>query len=305
MPLEIFGFLALWSPYFFSAILLVVFFYFTLAALCKKSFLTEAPPSKVQAGFFCTAMALLYIVKGSPLDLLGHIMFSVHMLQMSILCLIVAPLLMRGIPVWIYEKFVQLPIVAPVFRLFTRPVIAVSGFNVIFSLYHIPAVFDQVKVVPLLHSVYTIVLFIFAMFMWWPLLQPLPGEYPLNGLKKIAYIFASAMLLTPACGLIIFANAPVYKTYSDGAMWLTSMHLCVPAEKLSTLGRYGSPAIFSPLPALEDQQLGGVIMKMVQETVYGIMLARAFFDWAKKEQEPSEEETTPMLSDRHRPMEHR
>jgi putative membrane protein len=39
---------------------------------------------------------------------------------------------------------------------------------------------------------------------------------------------------------------------------------------------------------LHDQQLGGVIMKIIQEIVYGIMLGRVFFAWYKKDQAESE-----------------
>lgn len=73
------------EPLFFITILLFVFLYFLLASLCKRSYLNAMPPSPVQSVSFCTAMVLLYIVKGSPVDLIGHILFSVHMLQMSIL----------------------------------------------------------------------------------------------------------------------------------------------------------------------------------------------------------------------------
>lgn len=43
--------------------------------------------------------------------------------------------------------------------------------------------------------------------------------------------------------------------------------------------------MFSGMPLLEDQQLGGIIMKVIQELVYGTFLAHVFFEWAKKERE--------------------
>ena len=49
-------------------------------------------------------MVILYILKGSPVDLLGHILFSVHMVQMAILLLVVAPFLIMGIPNWMWKK---------------------------------------------------------------------------------------------------------------------------------------------------------------------------------------------------------
>ena len=58
------------------------------------------------------------------------------------------------------------------------------------------------------------------------------------------------------------------------------MRLCVPASTLSGLNLSG-PEVFSGLPA-SDQQLGGVLMKVIQEIVLGYVLVM-FFAWFKKE----------------------
>jgi putative membrane protein len=38
------------------------------------------------------------------------------------------------------------------------------------------------------------------------------------------------------------------------------------------------------MSAREDQQVGGVIMKIIQEIVYGSVIGYNFFKWAKREQ---------------------
>ena len=43
------------------------------------------------------------------------------------------------------------------------------------------------------------------------------------------------------------------------------------------------PDMFHTLPLLEDQQLGAILMKIIQEIVYGSILAVVVFDWARKE----------------------
>ncbi|RCK10896.1 hypothetical protein DT075_23240 [Bacillus licheniformis] len=68
---------------------------------------------QIEIGLFLTAMILLYASKGSPVDLLGHIMFSAHMAQMAVLYLIVPPLIILGIPPWFWKKVIFLPIVKP------------------------------------------------------------------------------------------------------------------------------------------------------------------------------------------------
>ncbi|MGE8206771.1 cytochrome c oxidase assembly factor CtaG [Heyndrickxia sp. NPDC080065] len=290
MPLSIFGFRALWSPFFVITILFMTVLYFLITTKWRKDFKNSEPLTRKQAIYFIISMILLYVVKGSPIDLLAHIMFTYHMVQMSILLIIIAPLLMLSIPNWLWEAFLKLPVIKNVFGFFTKPVLSVILFNVFFSFYHLPFIFDKIKMSELAHGTYTLALFILAIFMWWPLLNSLPNHKQLSGLKRVAYLFASALLLTPACGILIFAGKPLYETYSNGTLWLQAMTLCVPSDTLSSLNLSG-PELFSKLPVLEDQQLGAIIMKLVQEVVYGFVLARIFFLWFKKDQQEAEEFT--------------
>jgi len=242
-------------------------------------------------------MVLLYIVKGSPADLLGHILFSVHMAQMALLLMLVPPLLIAGIPVWIWKPIVENRFVQPSFRFFTKPLLALIVFSGLFSIYHIPLIFDVIKQNEFYHSLFTLILFISSMFLWWPIMNKLQGEHQVHGLSKIGYIIGSAILITPACALIIFADEPMYATYTNGDAWLKAMELCVPASTLSGLTLSG-PELFTNMPPVDDQQLGGVIMKIIQEIIYGVLLAMVFFQWYKSEQENAEEITNNALLER-------
>ena len=82
------------------------------------------------------------------------------------------------------------------------------------------------------------------------------GNINLHGLKKSGFILGDGILLTPACGLIIFAPVAMYTTYTDGEMWMKAMALCVPGSTLSGLSISG-PELFTNMAAREDQQLGG------------------------------------------------
>ncbi len=39
------------------------------------------------------------------------------------------------------------------------------------------------------------------------------------------------------------------------------------------------------MPVVQDQQTGGIIMKIVQEIVYGTIIGYVFFRWARRERE--------------------
>lgn len=282
--LQIFGFQALWSPVFFIFTVGLIALYFSVIGYLRPHFKNSAPVSTKTKVFFISSMILLYFVKGSPIDLLGHIMFSAHMTQMAILYLVVPPLLILGLPDWLIRKVIEYKMIKPLFNFFTKPLIAILIFNGIFSLYHIPLIFDMVKTNSMLHSVTTIAIFITAVFMWWPLLNQLPEHQSLTPIKKVAYIFGDGILLTPACALIIFATDPLYATYTDPQAWANALALCVPSDMLSNLNLIG-PEMFNMLPLVEDQQLGGIMMKIIQELVYGTMLAYIFFHWARAERQ--------------------
>ncbi|WP_078381025.1 cytochrome c oxidase assembly factor CtaG [Sutcliffiella halmapala] len=293
--LDMFGFQALWSPYLLVSTLVITTIYIYITGKGRKHFKNTEPISNKQRTFFLVSMVLFYLVKGSPVDLLSHLMLSAHMTQMAVLYLVLPPLLLMGMPAWLLRKAIHLPVVKPIFRFFSKPLIALIVFNAIFSLYHIPVVFDTVKVDMAMHTTYTAVMFLAAFIMWWPLVNPLPEEQRLSGIKKIGYIMADGILLTPACALIIFADQPLYATYSELTAWLAALELCVPAGTLAGLD-LGGPELFNALPLVEDQQLGGVIMKIIQEIMYGSILAFVFFQWARREREKDELELAPSMN---------
>ncbi|GGJ54852.1 putative membrane protein [Anoxybacillus voinovskiensis] len=288
--LQMFGFMALWSPFFFLLLLLIGAFYALLVGPWRRKWATEHPPSRKQKTYFYTGLVLLYVIKGSPIDLLGHLMFSVHMTQMAILYLIVPQCFILGIPNGMYEKLFRVDAIKRVYAFLTKPLIALLLFNGLFSFYHVPFIFDVIKTNMIYHATVTTILFIAAWCMWWPVINKLPEWQTLSGIKKVGYIFANGVLLTPACALIIFADTPLYRTFSDPSAWLNALQLCVPSGTLASLHLTG-PQMFLSMSLLNDQQLGGVLMKIIQEIVYGTMLFFIFIDWYQKEREKEPQET--------------
>lgn len=289
LTLDMFGFRALWSPFFFAFMAVLLIAYYLVVFKYYNRFKDGSPATVKQAAYFTSFVLVLYLVKGSPVDLLGHIMFYVHMTQMAVLYLVLPPLLIFGLPQWLWRSVLSLRLIDRLFRFFTKPLIALIMFNGIFSIYHIPLIFDFIKTDMWLHAGYTAVLFVLSILMWWPLINELPEYQTLSGVKKMGYIFADGVLITPACALIIFADAPMYATFSDPNAWAQAMQLCVPSATLASLNLSG-PEAFSSISLLHDQQLGGVIMKVIQEIVYGIFLGYAFFQWFRSEEDQTEQD---------------
>ncbi|MFJ6207890.1 cytochrome c oxidase assembly factor CtaG [Lysinibacillus sp. NPDC092081] len=296
MPLSIFGFQALWSPYLIGVLVFITVIYFLVTTKWRKDFKVSEPLKKGEAIYFVLAMVTIYIIKGSPVDLMAHIMFTMHMVQMAILLLLVPIFLIKGIPWWVWKVAIEAPVVKSLFKVLTLPVVAVFVFTGLFSFYHLPAVFDYIKLNETLHGTYTFVLFVSAVLMYWPLIQEIPNRPQMKPLHKLGYIIANAVLITPACALIIFASDAMYETYTNGDAWLKAMELCVPASTLSSLSLSG-PELFTNMDPVADQQLGGVLMKILQELIFGVLLGAIFLNWYRSEQKDPDKITADALKE--------
>ncbi|SDL77897.1 cytochrome c oxidase assembly factor CtaG [Sediminibacillus halophilus] len=281
LELQIFGFRALWSPYYLLFVIALGLLYYLITITFRERFTDKARPTSKQLIYFYTGLVILYLIKGSPIDLLSHIMFTSHMVQMSLYYLVFPILIIKGIPEWIWRSVFSVPGLKQVLHLLTKPLIALLLFNGLFSMYHMPVIFDFAKANVIAHAVITTVILAAAFLVWWPIFTPIKEMDKLSPLMKIGYIFANGVLITPACGLIIFSGHSLYATYSETSGWIQAMSLCVPQSVLNGLPLTG-PEMFSPIPVLEDQQLGGILMKIMQEIVYGFVLARIFFGWFNK-----------------------
>lgn len=283
MPgLGYFSFADLWSPLFLAVILLLTAGYFVAIGPLSER-IKEAEPVPVwRRVSFVAGMACLYLAQGGPISLLGHIMFSFHMVSMALSYLIAVPLIMLGIPVYAWRAVERRGLLRRA-EFLTHPIVAAVLFNGLFSLYHLPVVHDYVMLHFTVHRLYYAALFAASALMWWTLIQPATGRAAAGGLKKIGFIFLNMVLLTPACGLIIFAAEPLYATYSDPGTWARAMGYCVSGDTGALLAQFGGPSFFAFLSPKVDQQVGGIAMKFIQEFIFASMLAYVFYHWYKKE----------------------
>jgi putative membrane protein len=259
------GFFELWNPVVLLLVVVVGALYVQAVGPWRQHFEGAEPVRFKHKLSFVTGLLLFYVAQGSPLAYVGHhYLFSAHMLQQSILYLIMPPLLLIGTPAWLVRFLLKPKWLGGIVKASVKPLFALFWFNLVFSFYHIPFIMDAVMENEWLQLLYQTVLLIAAFQMWFPVFCPLPEWDGLSELKKMAYIFLNGILLTPACALIIFAGKPLYAMY---------MNVTPPFPYLHTV---------------DDQQLGGVIMKILQEVVYGLALGYTFFKWFRKERKNDE-----------------
>ncbi|CAM3818576.1 MULTISPECIES: cytochrome c oxidase assembly protein [Mesobacillus] len=213
--------------------------------------------SQKQKLSFYTGAGLFIFALGTPIDAVGDYLFSVHMVIQSIIYLAVPPLILYGLPDKELEVFFsKRSFLKRTNHILTKPILALLLFNGFFSFYHVPFIFDFIMGSSLYMTLSIIFLLILSFIMWWPVVSPVKSMDNMKPLYKIAYVCGMGILLTPACALIIFSKELLYNSY---------LH---------------SPSLFG-VSSLDDQQAGGALMKIIQEIIYGTVIAFIFFAWAK------------------------
>jgi putative membrane protein len=215
-----------------------------LARLWKKSGEGRAQ-LRLRACSFLTGWLALAAALVSPLDALGSWLFSAHMLQHEAMMIVAAPLLVLGRPfalwMWGLPPAWRRPVGAAVrgralqtgWAVLTWPVFAWLFHAAVVWLWHAPLLFEAALHSNAIHTLQHVSFLGSALLFWWAVLGD--GSFrPQRGLSML-YIFTT-MAHTGALGALL--------TWS-GVVWYPSY--------------IGAGEGFG-IDALEDQQLGGLIM---------------------------------------------
>jgi putative membrane protein len=214
--------------------------------------------TRSQQRLFYSGVAVMFVAASWPIhDLAERYLFSIHMVQHTLLSLVIPPLLLQGTPPWLARKVLGRTV--GVVRQLARPLPALLIFNTYIVVSHIPAVVDfQITNEPG-HFVLHTTLFFTASLMWMPVLSPLPEVRRLAPLAQMVYLFAQSIVPTVPASFLTLSDSLLYRRYA------TFPHL------------WGTTAI-------EDQRLAGLIMKIVGGLILWGFIAVVWFKWANREQ---------------------
>lgn len=224
---------------------------------------------RAQALWFYAGLLGFYLAVQSPLDELGEeYLFSAHMVQHVVLMYPVPLLIMLGLPSWLVRPLVSMEWSASLARFATHPVVALVLVNGVFAAWHFPGPYEWALRSRLVHDLEHLSFMATAFLMWWPFFSPLP-EFPrLSWGGQMVYAFFLAVAQTPVFGFVTFSPEVLYPTYE------------------------AAPRLLALTP-LEDQRLGGVVMKISSVIVFGALLIRAFFRWYAQEEGASADRAAP------------
>jgi putative membrane protein len=216
----------------------------------------------IQVARFASGWAVLALALLSPLDAWAAHSFAAHMLQHELLMVVAAPLfvLARPLEAWTWALPLRTrracaalgrPLaVRRCWRALTEPAGAWCAHALALWLWHLPVLFVAALAHEPLHVLQHVSFFASALAFWWAALAR-PARRP--GASAMVLLFTT-MLHTGALGaLLTFAPTPWYGT-ADGA---------------GVLG----------LTALEEQQLGGLVMWLPGSLAYlvaGLAIAHAW-----------------------------
>jgi putative membrane protein len=217
---------------------------------------------------FALGWISLAIALDSPLHELGEQLFWVHMTQHEILMLISAPLLVLGRPtiafLWaLPPAWREMAAGVGRSRTFKKgwafvsaPLWAWLVSALALWIWHIPWLFDQTLRSDWIHAAQHTTFLVTAVVFWWPVLNRTPA---LGYGGALVYVFTTILHTSVLGALLTFAPRP----------WYSSYVLTAPAWHVS---------------ALEDQQIGGLIMWIPAGTLLLIVALVLLIKWMNESQ---------------------
>ncbi len=206
----------------------------------------------VQAAAFGLGWLVLVAALVSPLDELGSHLFAGHMIQHELLMIVAAPLLVLGRPLaaWAWAlppawrraagAFFHAPAWRTPWLVLTGPIFAWVLHAAALWGWHVPMLFDAALRSEALHTWQHITFLLAALLFWWSILGA--GRRKEQGVALIC-LFTTMVHTTVLGALLTMSPTIWYQSY------------------VATAPAYG-------LTALEDQQLGGLVMWVPAGLVY-------------------------------------
>lgn len=214
-----------------------------------------------QVATFTLGVLVIFFSLLSPVHVLAdQYLFSAHMFQHVLLTLVAPPLLILGTPDWLLRPLLRPTTLFIAARLLTHPVTAFTLFNIVFSLWHVPGLYDLSVTNHGIHIAEHLLFMSTALLMWWPVASTMPElprlSYPLQMIYFFLLSIAQLIVFAP----ITFSSEPLYRWYAE------------------------APRVWAVTP-LVDQQIGAIFMKIGGGALFITLMIVAFFRWYNREEE--------------------
>jgi len=245
-----------WFP---LVLMLGAYFYALRRFGPERAAFGEPAATRKQKRCFVLGVAALWVASDWPVhDLSEDFLFSMHMVQHILFTFVAPPLLLLGLPAWMVRPLLGTGARFRLFRVLTRPVVALLVFNATIALTHWPTIVNLAVDSEPAHLVLHGVLLLTALAMWWPVVPPLPETRSLSEPAKMLYLFLQSVVPTVPASFLPFADSPIYSSYA-----------ALPHPWIS---------------AVDDQMIAGLIMKIGAGLLLWSIITVMFFRWSAREQ---------------------
>jgi putative membrane protein len=215
----------------------------------------ERVVTRRQVLLFAAGLLAMWVAADWPVhDLAERSLYSVHMVQHLTRSLVAAPLLIIGTPDWMMRKLLTSTGLMPVARFVTRPLVGFVLFNTVIAIIHVPAVVDASTRSELSHFGLHTALFLTALCMWSPVLNPMIELPKLSYPGRMVYIFLQSLVPTIPASFLTFGSTVLYHHYAS------------------------VPRLWG-ISALSDQRVAGLIMKLGGGALLWGVMSWYFFKW--------------------------
>lgn len=197
---------------------------------------------------FTAGVCVLCAALVSPIDSLGHLLLSFHMLQHWLLMMVAVPLLLlgsvgmvvlRGLPSGIrrgaFGPFLASPTCRTLLRGLVHPITGWTALLIATAAWHMPALYQAALEKEWIHRFEHACFVIAAVMFWFPLIAPWPSRRVWPSAAFVVYVLAADLQNTVFAAILSFSERTLYPVYEPTA------------------------ALFG-WSALRDQQLAGAIM---------------------------------------------
>ncbi len=236
-----------------------------------------------RTALFALGLVVILFTLNSPIDDWADQYLWVHMLQHELLALVAAPLLLlgeplmimwRGIPLkgrrvaagWLVRQGWPVRLFETLVNFFRRPAASWLTFVMLFSVWHLPALYDIATENEVIHA-FEHICFIFGGLVFWSQFIPsLPFKPRIGPLAQAAYFFLAAMWGNVLGWAFMFSTTPSYPYYAN------------------------LPRTSDMISAIIDQHIAGAVMDVADTAIFISCIMTAIGLWLLEVERKSERE---------------
>lgn len=215
--------------------------------------------TRTQKRWFTLGILLLWGAADWPVHDIGEqYLYFVHMIQHIVLMLVVPPVMLLATPEWLARLVLGGGRAHRVVHRMARPVPAGIAFNALALLSHWQVIVNNASANGLFHYGVHTALVTTAILFWIPVCGPFP-ELRISSPAQMIYLFVASLVPTVPGAWLTFADGAVYSAYDI-------------------------PARLWGISVTSDQQVAGLLMKLVGGSYLWVLITVIFFRWARKQE---------------------